>query len=335
MTPNRCHSCCFTAALIGKVCQVSNTDPNEILDAVIGGNTTMLQLAAGIDSTPLGRVPFTVGMESGCTYPVERFGLKINARARIYIPPVVHAFVGSDISAGLLSIDFFHHTSPLLFIDLGTNGEMALIAKGLRIVTSAAAGPAFEGMGISCGMQAAAGAIETVWANGNFLCLRTINDAPARGICGSGIMDLIASLIRLDAVEPNGRLNAPPTNALWKGPFTERYTMIGKTAAIRLTDNITFTQKDISQFQLAKSAVQTGAEMLLVAAKMNPADLARMFHESLGIRFQISKIDRVEVKQPHFDGFRYLHPVVLKMVPKSRPQAGLRRRPQTAVPSVA
>ena len=262
--------------LVGRACRASYTDPNEILDAVIGGNTTMLQLAAAIDPSPLGKVPFTVGIESGRSYPAERFGLKINPWARVYIPPVAHAFVGSDISAGMLSIDFFEHHSPLLFMDLGTNGEMALVANDRRIVTSTAAGPAFEGMGISCGMRAAAGAIETVWANGNFLSLRTINDAPARGICSSGIMDLIACLIRLDAVEPNGRLKAPLTSALWKGPFTERYTMIGKTAAIRLADKITFTQKDVRQFQLAKSAVQTGAEMLLAAAQMNPADLEKI-----------------------------------------------------------
>jgi len=262
--------------LIGRVCRTSNSDPNEILDAVIGGNTTMLQLTAAIDPSSLGKVPFTVGIESGRSYPAERFGLKINPWARVYIPPVTHAFVGSDISAGMLSIDFFEHHSPLLFMDLGTNGEMALIANGRRIVTSTAAGPAFEGMGISCGMRAAAGAIETVWANGNFLSLRTIDDAPARGICGSGIMDLMASLIRLGAVEPNGRLKAPLASALWKGPFTERYAMIGKTPAIRLTDRVTFTQKDVRQFQLAKSAVQTGAEMLLAAAQMNPVELEQI-----------------------------------------------------------
>jgi uncharacterized 2Fe-2S/4Fe-4S cluster protein (DUF4445 family) len=262
--------------LVGRLCRDTKSDPQEILDAVIGGNTTMLHLAAAVDPSPLGRSPFTVGLESGCTFPVERFRLELNPRARVYIPPVVHAFVGSDISAGLLAVDFFHRRSPLLFMDLGTNGEMALIADGRRIVTSTAAGPAFEGMGITNGMRAAAGAIETVWANGDYLNLRTVGDAPAKGICGSGIMDLMAGLIRSGVVFSSGRLRAPGVDALPKGPFTERLARIGKMAAVRLTDRVWFTQKDIRQFQLAKSAVQTGAEMLLAAAGLEGSDLERI-----------------------------------------------------------
>jgi uncharacterized 2Fe-2S/4Fe-4S cluster protein (DUF4445 family) len=258
--------------LIDEVCRKAHTHPREILDAVIGANTTMLQLAAGIDPTPLGRVPFTVSMQSGCTYPVETFRLAINPQARIYVPPVAHAFVGSDISAGLFSIDFFRHKSPLLFIDLGTNGEMALIANGRRIVTSTAAGPAFEGMGITHGMRAAAGAIETVWADDSYLALRTIDNVTARGICGSGIIDTMACLIQLGVVDPSGRLKKPNETAMIKS-FVDRYEMTGNAPAIRLADHVYFTQKDIRQFQLAKSAVQTGAEMLLAAAGVEASSL--------------------------------------------------------------
>ena len=99
--------------LIVEVCKTSGAHSRQIVDAVIGGNTTMLQLAAGIDPTPLGRAPFSVRIESGRTYSAETFRLKINAKARVYIPPVVHAFVGADISAGLLSIDFFQETASI------------------------------------------------------------------------------------------------------------------------------------------------------------------------------------------------------------------------------
>jgi uncharacterized 2Fe-2S/4Fe-4S cluster protein (DUF4445 family) len=262
--------------LIGKVCRDAKRDPQEILDAVIGGNTTMLQLAAAVDPSPLGRTPFAVGLGSGCTFPLQQFRLRLNAQARVYIPPVVHAFVGSDISAGLLAIDFFSRRSPLLFMDLGTNGEMALIANGLKIVTSTAAGPAFEGMGITHGMRAAAGAIEMVWANGDYLSLRTIGDAPAKGICGSGIMDVMAGLIQSGIVDSSGRLRTPGVDTLPKGPLTDRLATIGNMAAIRLTDDVWFTQKDVRQFQLAKSAVQTGAEMLLAAAGIEASNLERI-----------------------------------------------------------
>lgn len=263
-------------ALTEEICRSSGTDPHEIVDAVIGGNTTMLQIAAAIDPAPLGKFPFTVGMESGRTYPAEQFHLDLNPQAQVYIPPVAHAFVGSDISAGLLSIDFFNQKSPLLFIDMGTNGEMGLIANGHLIVTSTAAGPAFEGMGITHGMRASSGAIEIVEANGKYLSIRTIDDAPAKGICGSGIMDIMAVLIKLGAVDSGGRLINPHTEPVEPNPLSERYASVDQVAVVKLTDNVYFSQKDIREFQLAKSAIQTGVEMLLSTAGVEPGQLDKI-----------------------------------------------------------
>jgi len=189
---------------------------------------------------------------------------------------VAHAFVGSDISAGLLSIDFFKQKAPTLFIDMGTNGEMALIANGRMIVTSTAAGPAFEGMGITHGMFASPGAIEMVWTNGKFLNIRTIDHAPAKGICGSGIMDIMACLIRLEAVDSGGRLRNPHKETAGQGLLSDRYELVDRIAAIKLTDTLSFTQKDIREFQLAKSAIQTGIEMLLSAAGVAVNQLERI-----------------------------------------------------------
>lgn len=267
---------CELNELTEKVCHASGTTTQEILDVVVGGNPTMLFLAAAIDPTALGRMPFTVNLDSGCTYSKEKFGLNINRCARVYIPPIAHAFVGSDISAGLLDIGFFSRKKPMLFMDLGTNGEIALIAKGRIFITSTAVGPAFEGMGITHGMRAAPGAIETIWTDGNFLNLRTIDDAPALGICGSGIIDLVASMLQLDILEANGRLKDPTLDGAAKGPFADRYVVIGNTPAIQLINQLFFSQKDIRQFQLAKSAVQTGAEMLLDAASIGASDLEKI-----------------------------------------------------------
>lgn len=259
--------------LIEKTCRKSGTHPHEIVDVVIGGNTTMLQIAAGINPEPLGRIPFTAGIEGGRTYPPQRFGLMINPQARVYIPPVIHAFVGTDISAGLLSVDFFNQNEPALFVDLGTNGEMALTVDNRVWVTSTAAGPAFEGMGITHGMRAAPGAIETVWADDRYLSVRTVGDQPAIGICGSGIIDLMACLIRLEAVESGGRLRTPPDRDLKANPLAGRYEMLDAIASIRLSGNLYFTQKDIRQFQLAKSAIQTGMEVLLDEAQIDLRNL--------------------------------------------------------------
>lgn len=289
--------------LVEETCLASATHRHEIVDAVIGGNTTMLQIAAGMDPSPLGQLPFTVGMQSGCTYPASRFGLNLNPQARIYVPPVAHAFVGSDISAGLLSIGFFKSKQPALFIDMGTNGEMAVTANGRIMVTSTAIGPAFEGMGITHGMRAASGAIETVWTNGKYINIRTIDNAPAKGICGSGIMDMMACLISLDAVESGGRLKKPRQDTIKPGLLGDRYRIRNRTAAIQLTEHIYFTQKDIRQFQLAKSAIQTGIQMLLAMAAVDLDRLEKIvIAGGFGYHLRASSLQQTGLIPRHFKG---------------------------------
>jgi uncharacterized 2Fe-2S/4Fe-4S cluster protein (DUF4445 family) len=290
-------------ALVEKACYSSGTHPHEIVDVVIGGNTTMLQIAAVIDPSPLGVVPFAIGIRSGCTHSADRFRLNINPQARVYIPPVAHAFVGSDISAGLLSIDFFKSRKPMLFIDLGTNGEIALIANGHFIVTSTAAGPAFEGMGISHGMRASSGAIEMVWSNGIFLNLRTIGDATPKGICGSGIMDVMACLIEQNAVASSGLLKDLHSDDYISNLLSERYEIIDQAGAIKLAEHVYFTQKDIRQFQLAKSAIQTGIDMLLSAAGVEPSELEKIIIAGgFGFHLKTDSLRRTGIVPRNFNG---------------------------------
>lgn len=234
---------------------------------------------------------------------MNQFRLNLNPQARVYIPPVAHAFVGSDISAGLLSINFFKQEAPLLFIDMGTNGEMALMANGHVVVTSTAAGPTFEGMGITHGMRASPGAIEMIWTDGKYLSIRTIDDVPAKGICGSGIMDIMACLIRLDAVEPGGRLKNPHKENIKLRPLSDRYEIVDGIAAIKLADNVYFSQKDIRQFQLAKSAIQTGADMLLSTAGVNLEQLDKIvIAGAFGYHLRIESIQQVGIISRDFKG---------------------------------
>jgi len=188
----------------------------------------------------------------------------------------VSAFLGGDFLGGLALCRWKGFGDKTFFIDLGTNGEMALAVDGRRIATSTAAGPAFEGMGISCGMPAAGGAVETVWCDGRHLGLRTVDDAPARGVCGSGIVDLVACLVERGAVTPDGRLKNPRKEPVAPGPFTERFRLLDGIAAVELADGVHFTQKDVRQFQLAKSAVRTGIDLLLAAAGAGPERLAKI-----------------------------------------------------------
>lgn len=259
--------------LIRESCDEAGAQATDVVDAVLGANTTMLQLAGGIDPAPLGRVPFRVGISGGRSYPATRFGLDLNPAARVYVPPVAYAFVGSDISAGLLACRFFEREGPMLFVDIGTNGELALSAGGRWLVTSAAAGPAFEGMGISQGMRAAPGAVEAVHTDGETLDVRVIGDAPARGLCGSGLIDAVAALLRLGALEPSGRLRRPAEADRVAPGARERLAERDGKPVFRLADGVYLTQLDVRQLQLAKGALRTAVDLLLAEAGVRPEDL--------------------------------------------------------------
>ncbi|MDY6823843.1 MAG: ASKHA domain-containing protein [Thermodesulfobacteriota bacterium] len=252
--------------LVTDTCRDAGANPNEILDVVLGGNTTMLEIAGNINPEPLGHVPFTVDLAGGTHYSAADFGLKtVNPDARLYIPPIAHAFVGSDISAGMLVCKgFFDKTANVLFIDIGTNGEIALQAGDKTLITSTAAGPAFEGMGLSSGMNARIGAVDAVETTaGNTLAFHTIGGAPARGICGSGVIDLTACLIRMGVLELSGRMLRPGEAGGLNGDIAGRLCEIDGMPAFEYGDHVYFTQKDVRQVQLAKSAIKTAVDVFI------------------------------------------------------------------------
>ncbi|MFO7965539.1 MAG: ASKHA domain-containing protein [Desulfobacterales bacterium] len=263
--------------LIEEVCENAGSHPQEIIDVVIGGNTTMLQIAAGIDPAPLGRVPFTVGIEGGRTYSAKRFRLNVNPVARAYVPPVAHAFIGADISAGLLvPKGFFESGRNMLFIDIGTNGEMGLSVDNRWFVTSTAAGPAFEGMGVSGGMRAQIGAVEAAKLKNTSITIQTIGNAPPIGICGSGIIDITAVLLKAGVIDASGRMRRPHEKDELLIGLSERLVEIDNKAAFRIGNDIYFTQEDVRQVQLAKSAISSGIDILLEEAGIEPDQLDRI-----------------------------------------------------------
>ncbi len=257
--------------LIEEVCEDSDSVPAEILDVVIGGNTVMLQIAAGIDPAPLGEVPFTVGIESGKAFPVSSFGLGVHPGARIYVPPVLHAYIGADISAGLLVCpDFFSDEVDTLFIDVGTNGEIGISANDRLLMSSTAAGPAFEGMGISSGMRARIGAVEAAWSTGGSIEIRTIGNAPAAGICGSGLIDLTAALIRSGVIDASGRMKRVGEVEGLPPKIAECIGEKDGVPAFRVSEDVWYTQEDVRQVQLAKSAIRAAIDILIEEAGIRP-----------------------------------------------------------------
>ena len=257
-----------------EVCGEAGIAPSRIFEAIFSGNTCMVHLAVGVDPEPLGKIPFTPTIRGGNHLPATDISLQIAPNGIVYLPEIISAYVGADISVGILAADLAALSGVSLFIDIGTNGELVVAVDGLLTASATAAGPAFEGMNISSGMRAASGAIERVSLNGDgTLEIGVISAAEPRGICGSGLMDLVALLLQQGLIGPSGRFTVP---AAALSTLVERLEGEGAGRAFRVSPGVTLTQKDIRQVQLAKGAIRAGIELLLESAAVSPSKLDRV-----------------------------------------------------------
>jgi uncharacterized 2Fe-2S/4Fe-4S cluster protein (DUF4445 family) len=249
--------------LLAAMCDEAHVAAGSVLEAVLVGNTAMHHLFAGLPVEQLGHAPFAPATTKALLLPARELGLNLGPRARAYLPPVIAGYVGSDHLAMLLATQAWKSARNILAVDIGTNTEIALVANFRTMCCSCASGPAFEGAHIHEGMRAAPGAIErTRWANGNILW-QTIEDKPPVGICGSGILDVVASFLDGGLVKSTGALKASNEGGIVIVPALR--TGIGR--------DIVVTRKDVHEIQLAKSAIRTGLEILLQEAQLNYADL--------------------------------------------------------------
>jgi len=244
--------------MIDELARRNGIDNQYIYEIVYSGNTCMLHLATGTSPESLGRYPYTPSVSGGVIISAESLGLNISKYGDVYLPPIISPYVGADITSGLLAVSLFERKGVTLFVDIGTNGEMALGVDGEVFAASTAAGPAFEGMNISCGMRAGSGAIERVEISNEDISVQVIGGDKATGICGSGLIDAAGEFVVNNIVGKNGRF-APPESAAFSSNFIK---VDGKTA-FRLTEEVYLTQNDIRQIQLAKGAIRAGIEFLL------------------------------------------------------------------------
>lgn len=267
--------------MITALCRDAGKPADQVFEIVCSGNTTMEHLLCGIDPRALGQVPFVSSFAHGLEFPAALLELPAHPRARAYVYPVIGGFVGGDTVAGMLCTRLDALDGPALFVDIGTNGEIVLAHGGVLRAASTAAGPAFEGARISCGMRAARGAIEKVVVDGDLHC-GVIGDTRATGICGSGLIDAVAELLRHGVISPQGRVLAgdelPPglSDALRR---RVRLDDRGEPEIV-LADGatpVTLTQRDIRELQLASGAIRAGIAILLKQAGLVPSDLAHIF----------------------------------------------------------
>lgn len=258
--------CGAASQMAEKFCLRFDAATDNIYHCVIAGNTVMQHIAAGISPAGMARSPFDPASLFGCESNAEGTGFDFNIAAHVYFSPCVSAFIGGDITAGLLACGFDTLQKPSLFVDIGTNGEIALLCDDGILCCSTAAGPAFEGAHISCGTGSVTGAIGRVTAVGDGrVTYDTIGGAKAIGICGSGLIDAMAALIDLGLLDETGSLDTG-----FQSDKLGFFFPIGESG-------VYITQKDVREIQLAKSAIASGIESLLDRAGLKPAQISRVF----------------------------------------------------------
>ena len=238
---------------------------NMISHIAIGANTTMIHLLLGFDCSGLGVYPFeTVSVELQKMSWQELTGDE-RCQAETVLLPGISAFVGGDIISGLYACGFFKKETTALLIDLGTNGEMALGNKDRLLVTSTAAGPAFEGGNISCGTGSVEGAVCHVKIQNSETLVETIGGKPPVGICGSGVVELTSELLKAGLLDKTGLL-------------CDDYLETGFPVAMSKNgQTLMFTQKDIRELQLAKAAIRAGIEVLLKRYDVTEEQVAEVY----------------------------------------------------------
>ena len=263
------------AELATEACAEAGADPREIYEIVVAGNVTMIQLALGIDPEPLGMAPFIVASRAPVPALASDFGVEVHPRAPAVTFPALGAYVGPDILSGLLATGLTRDRRTRLFIDVGTNCEIVLGSSSQAVATAAPAGPAFEGATIRRGMRAAEGAIEGVRITESDVEIQVIGDAEPIGICGSGLVDAAAELLRVGLLEPSGRLVGVDEAAALPPALVSRLRRVpnGKGGEERVfvlawrgddpAESVYLSQVDVRRLQEAKAAIATGWKMLV------------------------------------------------------------------------
>ncbi|MFC2087004.1 ASKHA domain-containing protein [Bacteroidota bacterium] len=240
---------------IRKLNERSNAPIKKI---VMVGNTFIHHAFNGLDLQPLALYPFhsdSTGIQYIDPHQLEPY---LPDDSTIVFLPCIGGFVGSDILAGILATGIYKSDVMNLLIDLGTNGEIVVGNKDHIICASTAAGPAFEGTNISMGMKATRGAISSVFQNNMNISFHVIGNEDEKGICGSGLIDIMAVLREMEYMDETGQ-------------------MTNNASSIQISDKVSVTQKDIREFQLAKAAVAAGSEILLNQLKVSPDDLVNIY----------------------------------------------------------
>jgi uncharacterized 2Fe-2S/4Fe-4S cluster protein (DUF4445 family) len=257
--------------MLSKLISDAGVDADDVRRVVAAGNTTMLHFLTGLDPRGIGAAPFV---------PVSLFGDERAAGelfpmfrgAELYLPPSVSAYIGADITCGILAAGFAEKSGARLLIDVGTNGEMALRSGSRITCCSTAAGPAFEGASISMGMPAVSGAVCGVSNRGSVISCRTVDGARPTGVCGSGMISAVRLMLEAGVLDGSGRILERPHGF-------ERLVVKndGELSFVLGDSGVFLTQRDIRNIQLAKASIAAGALVLLKNAGITPDTVETLY----------------------------------------------------------
>jgi len=277
--------------IVQEACRRAQVDPRTAYDIVAVGNTAMHHILLGIDLRHLCRAPYVATVKDPVWLKARELGIRANPGSSFQLLPNIAGFVGADHVGVILSTEIYKEEPLTLALDIGTNGEIVLGNRDTLSSTSVPAGPALEGYRTTCGMRATDGAIEKVEIAPGSLEVRyeTIADAPARGICGSGMIDMLAELLRAGVLRRSGKIRDDLVHERIRRSARGREFVVVSAADSATGKDLVMTDEDISQLQLAKAAFFTGAYMLTRALQV-PIDrierilLAGAFGSHLNVR---------------------------------------------------
>jgi uncharacterized 2Fe-2S/4Fe-4S cluster protein (DUF4445 family) len=271
--------------LTNEVCEKAEINPLYVYEVALAGNATMTQLVLGINPEPIGVAPFIMASADFPDVDASELGLSIHPRAKAVILPSLGAYVGGDIIGGALASGMDRDKRLRLFIDVGTNCEI-ILGNGEKILATAApAGPAFEAASIKCGVRAASGAIETVKIVDGDMVIGTIEDSPAIGICGSGLVDACACLVQVGLLDHSGRYVsdaiAHEISPILAPRLVDRegervFVLTWGANVGDPSDAVFLTQRDIRELQFAKAAIATGWALLLEEFNVEARDIQQV-----------------------------------------------------------
>lgn len=245
--------------LVALLVEQAGVKLQDVLAVVCAGNTAMIHFLLGLPAGTLRKSPYVAAALSPPPVRAAEVGIRINPRGLLYVVPGIGGWVGGDITAGLLATGLFRAREPFLFIDIGTNGEVVLGDGDWMVAASASAGPAFEGAGVTCGMRAARGAIYKVEFTPAGPRYRTVGDEPPRGLCGSGIIDVVAGLFRAGYIDRAGRL-IPGRPGVVERDGEPAFVLVPRGSG---PVEVVVTQRDIENVLRAKAAIFSAVSILL------------------------------------------------------------------------